>query len=111
MAGSNQIANTVANASTGTAAITGTATASASLTSWVSSNSIVIGVICTVMSLIVALIFHIINYRLAVKSKNDSYELEKASAIAAMKKQGLSDCDIKRILKMSGVSDANKEQA
>ena len=106
MANSNHIMQTAANASTATTAVTGTATASMSFASWVSSNSILIGVICTVLSLIAALVFHIINYRLAVKSKAESYELEKASTIAAMRQQGLTEGEIKQILKLSGVNHA-----
>ena len=56
MANSNHIMQTAANASTATTAVTGTATASMSFASWVSSNSILIGVICTVLSLIAALV-------------------------------------------------------
>lgn len=88
------VTQTAANASTATTATMGTATASMSLFGWISSNSVLIGVGCTILSLIVAYIFHLLNLRI-----NEKYK--RIDSIAAMKSQGLSDEEIENIFKLS----------
>lgn len=73
-----------ADASTLTAGMTGVATASGML-SWINSNAPALGVILSALSLLVALIFYILNYRLNRKQMDERLrdeilkELEGAS--------------------------------
>lgn len=73
-----------ADASTLTAGMTGVATASGML-NWINSNAPALGVILSALSLLVALIFYILNYRLNRKQMDERLrdeilkELEGAS--------------------------------
>ena len=86
------------------------------VTQWVSENALVITVSCTIVSLVVALIFHIVNAMISNKQKEmrarnleiqeSQAALQRAQAISKWRDEGKSDEDIKLILHMAGLKNA-----
>ena len=97
---------TVTNTATATGAASGVATAGLGLTEWVTANSIFIGVGLTIASLIVAVIFHLINIRISNRHHKESMSVRRIPYIADLKSQGKSDEEIKSILSLSGADYA-----
>lgn len=95
----NQSTSTATNVSIGSGVVTTGMTAAESYTSWVTSNAILIGVTCTVISLLVALIFHILNYRNNKRRNN----IQMVQQIERWKDEGKTDSEIESILKLSGL--------
>lgn len=102
----NQPANTATNVSISSGVVTTGMTAAERYTDWVTSNAVLIGVTCTVISLLVALIFHILNYRNNVKNaqaNNTRNHIQMMQQVEKWKSEGKSDEEIESILKLSGL--------
>ena len=91
--------NQVANGATTLSVTTGAMGTAMSFTQWVAENVIVITVSCTVLSLVIALIFHILN---TIINKN-RVKIQKAQMTADFKSKGKTVEEINEILKMSGL--------
>lgn len=98
-------AQTTANVTTGVSVATGTMTASGSLAGWISSNSVLIGIVCTVLSLLVALVFHIINLYQSKARHREDMALKRAETIHKMRMSGMSQDEITNFLNLAGVTD------
>lgn len=99
----------VANTATVTGAATGVMATGMGLTQWVSENALVITVSCTIISLLVGLIFHILNTRISSKRKeilSRQVALQRAQTISKWRDEGKTEEEIKSILHMAGLKDA-----
>lgn len=99
----------VANTATATSAATGVMATGMTVTQWVSENALVITVSCTLASLVVGLIFHILNTRISNKRKDiqaNQVAIQRAQFISKLRDEGKSDTEIKSILEMAGLKDA-----
>ena len=99
--------NTSANAATATGTITGTVTATAKASNWLDENSLAIGAACAVLSLILALIFHLINTRQNAKFAMQRANIEKAQLIAKWTDEGKPPEQINSYLKLAEIEDAS----
>ncbi len=91
-------ANQVANGATATSATTGIVATGMTASQWVSGNVIMITVGCTVSSLLIGLVFHIIN----TKMSSNLNTLQRAKMISDWQSEGKTDEEIKNILKLAG---------
>jgi len=95
-----------ANVSTATAAGGGIVTASAkavetvTLSGWITDNAIVIGIVCTVLSLIMSLVFNLIN---RMDAKRRAREEIAMKARFEWIREGKTDEEIKDLLKRTGL--------
>lgn len=101
-----QITQTAANVSTAATVTSGAATAGISFAEWVTSNSIIIGVACTVLSLMTAITFHLINAYQTRKHNINSHSLAVAERISKWRDEGKSEDEIRDILKLAGIDYA-----
>lgn len=96
----------VANTATATSVTTGVMATGMGLTQWVSENALVITVSCTIVSLVVGLVFHILNTRISNKRKDiqsKQVSLQRAQMIAKWRDEGKTENEINSILDMAGV--------
>lgn len=100
---------TTANSSANAAATTGAAGGMVIATnpSWLDEHSMIIGVVCTILSLLLALIFHIINTRLNARFAKREAGLKQAELIAKWTDEGKTEDQISYYLKQAGVEDAS----
>ena len=91
--------NQVANGATATSATTGLVATGMTFSQWVSGNVIMITVGCTVASLLIGLVFHIIN----TKMNSSRNALQRAKMISDWQDEGKTDEEIKNILKIAGL--------
>lgn len=91
----NQIAQHISDISQKTTVTVGMGTAGGSLLGWLSENAVLIGIICTILSLLVASVFKYLTYRQETKYKH-------IDSIALMKHQGFSDEQISEIFNKYG---------
>jgi|9_EtaG_2_1085328.scaffolds.fasta_scaffold19646_6 hypothetical protein len=95
-----------ANVSTATAAGGGIVTAGAkavetfTVTGWINDNAIIIGIFCTVLSLIMSLIFNLINRK---DSKAKQLEERRLRATVEWIREGKTDEEITILLKRTGL--------
>ena len=95
-----------ANVSTATAAGGGIVTASAkavetfTVSGWITDNAIIIGIVCTVLSLIMSLVFNLIN-RMDAKKRLKQEIVMKAKF--EWIREGRTDEEIKDLLKRTGL--------
>lgn len=114
MPDTTQVTNSIANTSTAVSAATGTAGAAMSiaetLTDWVAGNALIITLSCTVLSLLVGLIFHIVNARMTYfrDQRNEQIQvnrnkLQRAQMISSWQAEGKTQEEIEQILKLAGL--------
>lgn len=95
-----------ANVSTATAAGGGIVTASAkavetfTVSGWITDNAIIIGIVCTVLSLIMSLVFNLIN---RMDAKRRAREEIAMKARFEWIREGKTDEEIKDLLKRTGL--------
>lgn len=100
-------ASQAANASTVTAAGGGIVTAGAkaaetvTMTSWITDNAILIGLACTVISLIMSFVFNLIN---RMDNKRRHREELRLKAVLEWKSEGKTEEEIKHLLKQMGLT-------
>ena len=96
-----------ANASTVTAAGGGIVTAGAkaaetvTMTSWITDNAIIIGLACTVISLIMSFVFNLIN---RMDNKRKHREELRLKAVLEWTSEGKTKEEIQHLLKQMGLS-------
>ena len=95
----NQTTNNVTAVSIGSGTLTMGMKASEGYGDFVTSNAIAIGAICTVISLAVAITFHLINMRIN-RNRN---RLSLAIQISKWEDEGKTKDEINRFIKMSGM--------
>lgn len=99
----------VANTANVTSVATGVMATGMGLTQWVSENALLITVSCTIVSLVVALIFHVVNAMISNKRKeilSSQVALQRAQTISKWRDEGKTEEEIKSILHMAGLKDA-----
>lgn len=95
----NQSASNATNVSIGAGTLTTGLTVTEKYTDFVTVNAIAIGLACTVISLVVAITFHLINMRIN-KNRN---KLSLAIQISKWEDEGKTQDEINRFIKMSGM--------
>ena len=102
MSATGQAANASAVAAQGGGIATAGAKAvqTLTLTDWINDNAIITGIFCTVLSLIMSMIFNLINRR---DSKAKQLEERKLKATVGWIREGKTDEEITILLKRTGL--------
>lgn len=97
---------TAANTSTAVTITTGATTAAGSFTGWLEQNAAVIGIGLTICSLIVMIVFNVLNYRINLSREKRDAKLKRFDKIAEMKDKGLTNEQIKESIELAGIDNA-----
>lgn len=98
---SNNAAQTATGVTTVSGITTAAAKASESYVGWVNENAVIIGISCTAISLVIALIFHVLNYRSKKQLGKNSNKLKRAELISRWLDEGKTMEEINEIFDMA----------